>query len=69
MYKKLWYGLGSALLSASVLAEPTANTQVVGLVQDADATVDAVAPIALGVAGLFLAISIGLRAWKRLSRG
>lgn len=52
-----------------VLAAGTANTNVVGIVDDAKATFDYVLPIALVIAGLFLAISIGIKAWKKLSRG
>lgn len=59
----------SILLLSVANAAGTANTNVVGIVDDAKATFDYVLPIALVIAGLFLAISIGIKAWKKLSRG
>lgn len=58
-----------SLFLFEALAAGTANTNVVGIVDDAKATFDYVLPIALVIAGLFLAISIGIKAWKKLSRG
>ena len=54
--------------AAALLADPTPNATVVGLAQDAKATADAVAPLALTVAGLILAVGIGVRLWKRFAR-
>lgn len=57
------------LPSFSAAALAAANTNVVQLATDAKDTVDVVVPLALVVAGLLLAITIGIRAFKRISKG
>lgn len=59
--------LGLALVWTAQAAG-TANTNVVAIVDDAKATFDYVLPIALVIAGLFLAIAIGMKAMKKLAR-
>lgn len=56
-----------AATSVGALAQATANADVMDLVNDSKATFDAVLPIALTVLGTFIAISIGVRTWNKVS--
>lgn len=65
--KKLALGTLIAVSTLGALAVGTADANVMGVVDDAKATFDAVLPIALTVLGTFIAIAIGVRTWHRVS--
>lgn len=60
--------VGAVALGTSVVANAAANTNVMASVNSANDTFEEVKPIALAIAGTFLAIAIGYKAWKKLTR-
>jgi len=66
--KRLLVPLSLLAACAAALADPVANAAVVGIMNDAKATFDAVLVPGLIVMGTLAAIGIGARAWKRVSK-
>lgn len=55
-------------VGASTCAQAAADTNVMASVNGAVDTYEGVKPLALAIAGTFLAIAIGFKAWKKLTR-
>lgn len=66
---KLALATMTLLASTPAWAVGVADTDVTGLIDDADATYTAVKAVGLPILGFLLALAIGVRIWKRTSKG
>jgi len=61
-------GLALVTLATAQAAQAAADTNVMSSVNAAVDTYEGVKPLALAIAGTFLAIAIGFKAWKKLTK-